>query len=191
MNKVIVYSDNYFSQVCLEFLVEKICAMGSKPYSFSIFCFESASLDCETLRAMLLCDPQKMMVIAKPDLIDFLVVNKMVAIEYSCSYESNIETILVALKRFLALGCPRSIPNRYCTRKIKITPYERTIMNMLISGISIESISNELGKTSKTISTYKRNFMKKTGVKSNIALINKWEMILRMEDIKSSISSLR
>lgn len=189
MNNIIVYSDNHFAQISLEYLIEKQCAMDRKPNSLSIFCFENESIDSEILRVMLSCDPQRMMVIATPDLIEFLFTHKIAAIAYCCSYESSIELISVALKRFVAQGYPSCEIKRFSNKRFEITPHERTVMNMLVSGASIELISNELGKTTKIISTHKRNFMRKAGVKSNIALINKWEMILRVEDIKRTASA--
>lgn len=174
MINVSVFSDNKYTQLAIAQLIPTLDGVNRLEGHFTIFAFEKNWLDENEISSVMHCREGPVLILAKETLMNFLSNSRF---SETCSF-GEYQLSIIHLKRLLLSFINGSIKqnlgkeNRF-DNAMKLTATENYVTLLFIQGIPLAAIAVLMKKNVKTVSAHKRNAMKKVGVKTNAALVQK------------------
>jgi FixJ family two-component response regulator len=80
-------------------------------------------------------------------------------------------TLLDHIRKALARGAEQKLQGEFAARASQLTPSEKEVLELLISGKSLKEIANVRNVTVQTIWKHRLNLLQKMGVESDLELV--------------------
>ncbi|MEL4012834.1 helix-turn-helix domain-containing protein [Dryocola clanedunensis] len=182
MDTIQIICDNTYTKKAIAELILNVRSNGCLSKKVAVFIFEKKWLGEQELHELMSCDANDLLIFARPELYDFIKLMRWTKNIAFGDCSASMEEITFSLQQFLSpvthsFVC-RSRKNR-CS--MMLTNTEQKMMELVLQGISVGSISKILNREYKTISLHKRNAMKKLGTASDAGLIHRGRMYLMMK----------
>ncbi|HID8942151.1 TPA: helix-turn-helix transcriptional regulator [Enterobacter hormaechei] len=173
MGNIYLFSDNVYTFIAMQNLLKENKFNKNAKSDLTVFFFEKMWLSDADISALQTCRTKMVIIFAPPKLHAFLS-SFMKGIHILClDYGMRIEDVTLFLSYINKSKFSHYvIKNIFNRRSFNLTDLEITIVNLVLSGMSIQNISYVLGRTDKAIYQHKRIAMKKMGVTTDAGLVN-------------------
>lgn len=182
MDNIFIYSDDVYARTALISLVSGVDFTAHRHEEMAVFSFENNFISEACLLALVECQIARILVLARPSVINFLssmLPDKNIIFE---RYDSALPQLKTALTVFLGRKKDASRNNKLAKKEMaRLSVNERRITGLYTQGLSLNYIASLMNKSIKTISAHRRSAMKKLGVVSNIELIQNGHLIRFLE----------
>lgn len=184
MNKVTIATDNIFTEIALSTLVSNL---GYEPVPggrFAIFAFENGWFSRNDSEAIVNCEAERVVVLGKKTALTILSeCHSSRKIAFG-DYEQSPNDLNYFLDLFFSTSKDSTLNKLFVHKTpVKLNPAEREVILLYVSCFSVSEIAITMNMCEKRISAHKRSVMKKMGVSTDVALIQKVNEMLMVEKI--------
>lgn len=181
MNNIFIYSDDTYVKSALQALIREGEVTNCRHDEVAIFCFEGGTITARGLQLLLNCKTERILILAGESLLHFISSFYARANVFFGKYDDSLNGIKLSLYRFFSNRHNLLMQPILRLKKIKaLTVSEQRIIGLFVQGLSLNSIATLLKISIKTVSAHRRSAMKKIGVESNLALVQRGRILQYM-----------